>query len=156
MNIEIYFAILFLFFLLCIITTSILYSRLKIYSFLNMVGQSYLSPTHFNTLTFEPSSSARILAFLFLGFLRMEERFLGYKPDLRYLWNNQRTVLLAFLYVMVFMGSGTAMIALVILSFYFVQKKYLVTTALLIMVGYMVIVNGLSSGKKDGKYHKWQ
>ena len=114
---------------------------LRYIPFLNMVGQSYLSPTHFNTLTFEPSSSARILAFLFLGFLRMEERFLGYKPDLRYLWNNQRTVLLAFLYVMVFMGSGTAMIALVILSFYFVQKKYLVTTALLIMVGYMVIVN---------------
>lgn len=114
---------------------------LRYIPFLNMMGQSYLSLTHFNTLTFEPSSSARILAFLFLGFLRMEECYLGHKPSMRYLWDSHKKVLLTFLYVMLFMGSGTAMIALILLSFYFLQKKYLVTVLPLLFVGYLLIMN---------------
>ncbi len=107
----------------------------------NMVGQSYLSFTHFNTLTFEPSSSARILAFLFLGFLRMEEVSLGYKPSIRYLWDNHKGTLLMFIYVMLFMGSGTAMIAMVCLSLYFLQRKSVLFVLPLLIAGYCLMVN---------------
>lgn len=108
---------------------------------LNMVGQHYLSFTHFNTLTFEPSSSARILAFLFLGFLRMEEVQLGHKPSIRYLWDNHKEILLMFLYVMLFMGSATAMIAIVCLLFYFLEKKYIFFVLTLLIAGYCIIGN---------------
>ena len=108
---------------------------------LNMVGQTYLSPIHFNTLTFKPSSSARILAFLFLGFLRMEELYLGNKPSFRYLWDNHRKIVFAFLYVMLFMGSGTAIIALILLSLYFIEKKYIVHMLLAFSLGYAILTN---------------
>lgn len=106
---------------------------------LNMVGQSYLSPTHFNTLTFEPSSSARILSFLYLAYLRMLQFSTGTKPSIRLLFCEHRWVTIAFLYTMVMMGSGTAMVCIAILSLYFIRKKYLLLVLPLLLTFYFTI-----------------
>ena len=97
---------------------------IRYFPLFNMVGQSYLSPTHFNSLTFEPSSSARILTFLFLAFLRMNEYFIGEKPTISYLWRQHKWILLSYCYVMIMMGSGTAIVCLAIISLYFLRKQY--------------------------------
>ena len=107
---------------------------IKYFPILNMVGQSYLSPMHFNTLTFEPSSSARVLAFLFLAYLRMHEYVLGHKPTIGYLWTEDKWILIAFLYTMVMMGSGTAMVCIIIMSVYFFQRKHVLVVVPLLFL----------------------
>lgn len=112
---------------------------IKYIPILNMVGQSYLSPTHFNTLTFEPSSSARILSFLYLAYLRMLQFSIGVKPSIRLLFYEHRWVTIAFLYTMVMMGSGTAIICIGILSLYFLRRKYLLPILALLLTFYSVV-----------------
>lgn len=112
---------------------------IKYIPILNMVGQSYLSPTHFNTLTFEPSSSARILSFLYLAYLRMLQFSIGVKPSIRLLFYEHRWVTIAFLYTMVMMGSGTAIICIGILFLYFLRRKYLLPILALLLTFYSVV-----------------
>lgn len=115
---------------------------IRYFPLFNMMGQSYLSPTHFNSLTFEPSSSARILTFLFLAFLRMNEYFMEEgRPTFKYLWRNHKWVLFSYCYVMLMMGSGTALVCLAIVLLYFLRLQYFFLILPIILVSILTLSN---------------
>lgn len=92
--------------------------------FINLYNQYYLAIDKLPLLTQEPSSSARILAVLMLGYLRCTEIEKGYKPTVSELFSAEnRWVTILFLYAMTTMGSGTAFICLGILLCYFINRK---------------------------------
>jgi hypothetical protein len=92
--------------------------------FVNMMGQRYYELFRLNSLGIEPSSSARTLAVCFYALLKCTEYKLGEPPSMRYLYDNYRIVVIGFLYTMIAMGSGTAMVCLAILSLYFMKRQY--------------------------------
>lgn len=79
-----------------------------------------------NSLALEPSHSARILTVAMLVFLRLEEvTNIKNKFILKSFILNNKRLLLLFFWCMLTMGSGTAIIGLIILSSYFIKKQYL-------------------------------
>ncbi|MCI5779183.1 MAG: hypothetical protein MR051_05140 [Lentisphaeria bacterium] len=77
------------------------------------------------SLSLEPSHSARIMAAIFYGFLKTSELIKGEPVTLKDLFGEYRKLAVAFLYVMISMYSGTAIFMLVLLSFYFFQRRQL-------------------------------
>lgn len=77
-----------------------------------------------NALALEPSHSARIMAVAFYAFLKVSEFKQGSALSIKQLFIDNRWLVLGFLYAMVTMGSGTAFVALAILSLYFMKRKY--------------------------------
>lgn len=89
----------------------------------NLNNQFFLSLTKLPILTLEPSHSARILAALVLCYWRMYEIENGEKLSLKHLFMGEmRKPMILFFWSMLTMGSGTAFIALGILSLYFITK----------------------------------
>lgn len=79
-----------------------------------------------NSLALEPSHSARILTAAMLVFLRLEEvTNVEHRLILKSFYQNNKKLLLLFFWSMLTMGSGTAIIGLLILSTYFIKKQYL-------------------------------
>lgn len=93
---------------------------------LNLLGQGYLSLFRLNSLSWEPSSSARILLVCFLALLKTTEIKHGNRLSLAQLYKLHKWIIIGFLYSMLTIGSGTAIVGLAILSLYFIRKKYLV------------------------------
>lgn len=93
---------------------------------INLCNGTYYAINHLNTLAIEPSHAARLMAVFFYAFLKCIEYANGEPMSLRELYRQHRLVIGAFLYFMVFIGSGTAMVGLAIVSLYFVKKKYAV------------------------------
>lgn len=77
-----------------------------------------------NSLSGEPSVTARILVTLFLALLRMYE--LKYERSLSFqeIYREARWPTIGFLWCTLTMGSGTAFIALGMLSLYFIKRQY--------------------------------
>lgn len=92
-----------------------------------------------NSLSYEPSSAARIMAVLFLALIRMEELKQGSRVTIKDLWKNQKWATLAFLWTMITMGSGTAMIALFLTLLYFLNFKHII----MVTVSSIVIIFGI-------------
>ena len=89
----------------------------------NLNNQFFLSLTKLPILTLEPSHSARVLAALVLCYWRMYEIENGEKLRLKHLFMGEmRKPMILFFWSMLTMGSGTAFIALAILSLYFITK----------------------------------
>lgn len=89
----------------------------------NLNNQFFLSLTKLPILTLEPSHSARVLAALVLCYWRMYEIENGEKLSLKHLFMGEmRKPMILFFWSMLTMGSGTAFIALGILSLYFITK----------------------------------
>ena len=79
-----------------------------------------------NSLALEPSHSARILTAAMLVFIRLEEATsVEHKLIFKSFYKNNKKLLLIFFWCMLTMGSGTAIIGLLILSTYFIKKQYL-------------------------------
>ena len=90
-------------------------------------------------LTQEPSSSSRIMGAMFLAFLQTSE-FIENKPITPvYLWKNYRWLTLGFLYAMISMYSGTAMVVLAILAVYFFRGKQLFYVVPLCLLAWILI-----------------
>lgn len=90
----------------------------------NLNNQFFLSLTKLPILTLEPSHSARVLAALVLCYWRMYEIENGEKLSLKHLFMGEmRKPMILFFWSMLTMGSGTAFIALGILSLYFITKE---------------------------------
>jgi hypothetical protein len=90
-----------------------------------------------NSLALEPSHSARIMAVAFYTFLKVNEIRQRKPLSLKQLFVENRWLTLGFLYAMATMGSGTAFVALAILSLYFIRRQYalfIVPVALLLYV----------------------
>ena len=79
----------------------------------------------FNSLAIEPSHTARLMTVFMYAYLKCVEYFNGKAPSLRYLWKNHRKVICLFLYMMLTMASGTAMVGIIIVALYFAKPKYL-------------------------------
>lgn len=93
----------------------------------NLNNQFFLSLTKLHSLTLEPSHSARVLAALALSYWRLYELENGEKPTLRGLFRDEmKWPMILFFWSMLTMGSGTAFIALGILSLYFITKQTVV------------------------------
>ena len=93
-----------------------------------------------NSLTLEPSHTARILTVLMLVLLRMHEVKWGRTNlTLSRLYKENKLVVLGFLWSMITMGSGTAFVGLAILSLYFIKKQNIVIILLLGFVFYLSI-----------------
>ncbi|WP_348717366.1 hypothetical protein [uncultured Alistipes sp.] len=97
---------------------------LRYMPFVNLMGQDFLALFRLNSLAIEPSHAARILTVYFYALLKLTEykyrRILGLKE----LYAEYKWPIIAFLYTMLSMGSGTAFVGLGILSLYFMRKQY--------------------------------
>ena len=92
-----------------------------------------------NSLSFEPSSSARIMAVAYLGLLRTYQLKMGRLPNVKELFQELRWPSIGFLWAMSTMGSGTAFIALGILSVLFVKRQYLLSIVPSLVAIYFII-----------------
>lgn len=106
---------------------------------INMMGFRYYELFRLNSLGIEPSSSARTLAVCFYALLKCTEYKLGEPPSIKYLFSNYRIVVLGFLYTMIAMGSGTAIVCLGILSLYFMKKQYALFALIITFILYNII-----------------
>lgn len=92
---------------------------------INLANQHTLAIDKLPSLCIEPSHTARILAVAMLCYLRcVELKADGIRPTIKQIFQREnRWVTISFLYCMLTMGSGTAFIALGLLSLYFIQRK---------------------------------
>lgn len=105
----------------------------------NLMGFHYYSTYKFNSLAIEPSHSARILTIYFYAFLKLLEYQTGEPVRISDLWRGHKWLIIAFLYTMIFMGSGTAFVGLALLSLYFIKPKYVAWIVPSAFIIYMVI-----------------
>lgn len=97
---------------------------LKNMPLVNLNNQFFLSLNKLPSLTLEPSHSARVLAALVLCYWRMYQIEYGEKLTLNNLFKGEmKTPMMLFFWSMLTMGSGTAFIALGVLSLYFITKE---------------------------------
>ena len=101
---------------------------------LNLGGDSYLEVNRVPGLSLEPSHSGRIMCVAFYAWLKLNEFQKGEKIDIHYLCAYERRFFLAFLYAMLFMGSATAVLALILLSFYFINRRSLLILPIVLIV----------------------
>lgn len=92
-----------------------------------------------NSLSGEPSVSARILAVLFLALLRMYELKYARSLSFREIYREAKWPTIGFLWCMLTMGSGTAFVALGILSLYFIRRQFAFIIIPLLIVFYTLI-----------------
>ncbi len=94
-----------------------------------------------NSLSGEPSVSARILAVLFLALLRMYELKYARSLSFQEIYREAKWPTIGFLWCMLTMGSGTAFVALGILSLYFIRRQYAFIIIPLLLIFYTLIPN---------------
>lgn len=110
--------------------------RSLLFNSINIYSRGWLAG---NSLSCEPSHSARILAVLFLGLLRMYEiKKKKENVTLKTVYAEAKWTILGFLWCMLTMGSGTAFIALIILGFYFIKRKFIIIVVPIIMLLYFI------------------
>lgn len=86
------------------------------------------------SLSIEPSHSARIMGALFYAFLKVTEYKNDKKISLSWLWHNERYLLIGFFYAMFSMQSATAILVSAIILFYFFRAKNLLFLILLFVL----------------------
>lgn len=92
-----------------------------------------------NSLTLEPSHTARLMIVAFLCLLRMYEIKYGGTVSFELLRKEAKWTSWGFLWSMLTMGSATAFVCLGILFLYFLKQKYALVVAILLFSLYMVI-----------------
>lgn len=105
---------------------------IKRFILFNLNGEPYLEVFKTNSLSLEPSHSARIMSITFFAWLKLNEYKNGTKETLTTLYNNHKLFFIGFLYTMLAMGSGTAIIALILLLLYFFKPKTLLIIPIII------------------------
>lgn len=112
---------------------------LKYMPLVNLMGMPYYELFRLNTLAIEPSHAARLLTVYFYAFLKLLEYKNGGAPSFSLLWGEHRRLVLAFLYTMLAMGSGTAFVGLGILALYFLRKQYVAYVVIFGFAFYMLV-----------------
>lgn len=92
-----------------------------------------------NSLSYEPSSAARIMCVAYLALIRMIEIKKGSKVTIVEMFKETKWVTLLFLWSILTMGSGTAFIALGLLSVYFFHRNASIIILLLLGSCYCII-----------------
>ena len=78
-----------------------------------------------NSLSNEPSYVAQLMAVAYLSLLRMSELKYGRILSLKEIFKENKLSTIAFLWIMLTLFSGTAIMALCIVGLYFLKKRYL-------------------------------
>lgn len=107
---------------------------IKSFSLINLGGWDIY---HLRSLAIEPSQAGRLLTVFFYSFLKSTEYANGGPLKIHELFKYYKWVIIAFLYTIIGVGSGTAMVGLCIVLLYFVRKTYaffIIITALLIYI----------------------
>ncbi|MGM9762698.1 MAG: hypothetical protein ACI3ZQ_01595 [Candidatus Cryptobacteroides sp.] len=112
---------------------------LKYMPIVNLMGMQYYELFRLNSLAIEPSHAARLLTVYFYAFLKLLEYKQGSAPSISYLWQKHRWTIVAFLYTMVGIGSGTAFVGLAILAMYFLKRQYVMYVLLTGFAFYMAV-----------------
>lgn len=107
---------------------------------INLMNLGYYNLFRLNTLAIEPSHAARLLTVFFYGLLKLSQ----YKNDgtplgIPKLWAEYKWPIIAFLYTMICIGSGTAFVGLAILSLYFLRKEYIIAVLVGVTAFYMIV-----------------
>ena len=107
---------------------------------INLMNMNYYELFRLNTLAIEPSHAARLLTVFFYGILKLSQ----YKNDgtplkISELWTEYKWTIIAFLYTMICIGSGTAFVGLAILSLYFLKREYIIAVLIGATTFYMAV-----------------
>lgn len=97
-------------------------------------GFGATNPWKLNSLSAEPSHTARYLGVLMYSFLKISDIAKGKQVSLKCSLKKERTVWLSFLWVMITMLSGTAMIILILVLCKYIKKTNIILYALLIAI----------------------
>ena len=82
-----------------------------------------------NSLTFEPSTLGRLISVLYYSYLKCNEYRCGEKINIKEVFNSEhKWVTIAYVWAVMTMGSGTAFLAMAIVSLYFMRGRYLFLT----------------------------
>ena len=107
---------------------------------INLMGADYYGLFRLNTLAIEPSHAARLLTVFFYGLLKLSQyKNEGTPLKMSELWTEYKWTIIAFLYTMICMGSGTAFVGLAILSLYFLKKEYIIAVLIGATAFYMAV-----------------
>lgn len=111
---------------------------LKYFPLINLMGLRYYELFRLNTLAIEPSHAARILTVYFYAFLKTNEYKYGRPLSIKELYSQYKWIVIAFLYTMIAIGSGTAFVGLAILSLYFIKRQYALYIVIIATIVYFV------------------
>lgn len=92
-----------------------------------------------NSLSGEPSSTARIMTVAMLCLLRIYEYQLKHKPTITEIYKLAQYPVIGYIWSILTMGSGTGFVALGLLLLYFLQVKYVWTALFIFCIGSIVI-----------------
>jgi hypothetical protein len=107
---------------------------------INLMGFSYYGLFRLNTLAIEPSHAARLLTVFFYGLLKLSQyKNEGYPLTVHELWSGHKWAIIAFLYTMICMGSGTAFVCLGFISLYFLKREYIIVVLIVAFSFYMLV-----------------
>ena len=90
----------------------------------NLMGWTWQELFRLNSLAIEPSHAARVLTVYFYAFLKLLEFRNGRPISIAELFGQHWLLVFSFLYTILAIGSGTAMVGLAILSLYFIKRQY--------------------------------
>lgn len=107
--------------------------------YLPIINLAYCAAPKYNSLAIEASHAARILTVCGYAWLKTTELDQGKPPMIRELFYTHRWLILAWLYSITTLGSGTAFIGLAIVSFYFLKRKYIIVAASLLLMGLLIL-----------------
>lgn len=112
---------------------------IRYFPLVNLMGANYYELFRLNSLAIEPSHAARLLTVYFYALLKVTE----YKYErilvVRELYKEYKWVIIAFLYTMVGIGSGTAFVGLAILALYFMRRQYILLIVTVCFLFYMIV-----------------
>ena len=95
-----------------------------------------------NSLSNEPSTAAVTISFTFLALLRMYEIDNGgEKISFALLWEKDKWIVVAFLYIMIGLVSGTAMIGLFLIATYFLSPKHFIVFFPISIILIIIFIN---------------
>ena len=107
---------------------------------INLMNMNYYELFRLNTLAIEPSHAARLLTVFFYGILKLSQyKNEGTPLKISELWTEYKWTIIAFLYTMICMGSGTAFVGLAILSLYFLKREYIIAVLIGATTFYMAV-----------------
>lgn len=106
-------------------------------TFTNICGM-FDNPFKLNSLAIEPSHAARIMAVLFITYIRLDTLDKKY-DNVKEFYKQNKWLFLGYTYSCLTMGSSTALLVYVITMLYFVRKETLLLVIPIIILMYSVI-----------------
>lgn len=106
----------------------------------NISNYSPTEPWKLNSLTSEPSHSARIVGLLMFCYILIKEMVLKKKYDFKNDFNLDRLVWVCFLWTMITMGSGTAFLFIFIVFSIFLSFRNILSLIFLLLI-FLVLIN---------------